>query len=344
MAIGKVGSTPQQPPPTILERLEAKAERGLEFVGNELSAEAQKGLAAAQTAIFDGWVGKAVSSPPSHGGVAKELAALKLDAFKPLPAPPTLQRPVVMVTGLTMQAASYDPMTNHLASNPKNGQPAVYSLDDGRFHLGGVGGRVMGETELKKTKMFQVQYTDVRGSPTEKAPQLARAFSEIERVTGAPSMDVVAHSAGCTDLRLYLDTRDAAAKDSIHFDQVVLVGPASHGTSMGNLGGAIGGPLGVKEAGSELKIGSPLVAQLNATWDSQRAQAKNVSIIGVGGAPTVGPKGLTNGDGFMPVDQLSMPGAETVVLEGADPTPVAHLMEIAYSGVLGEIDKRLSRP
>lgn len=344
MAIGKTGS-PTAPAPTLLGRLEQQVEREVSELAHDAKelgqAAVNKGwqtLARVQTAIFDGKVGEALSNPSSA-----ELSKLGLEAFKPLPPAPLLNRPVVMVTGLTMQAASYDPMTKHLASNPKNGQPAVYSLDDGKFHLGGVGGRVMGEAELKKTKMFQVQYTDVRGAPTEKAPQLAKAFAEIERVTNAPSMDVVAHSAGCTDFRLYLDSRDQSAKDSVKFNQVMLVGPASHGTSMGNVGAAVGGPIGVGEAGSELKMSSPLVNGLNQTWERQREQAKAVTIIGVGGAPTVGPHGITNGDGFMPVDQLAMPKAETVVLQGADPTPVAHLMEIAYSGVLGEIDKRLAR-
>jgi hypothetical protein len=343
MAIGKTGSTAATKP--TLERLEQKVEREFEelahdsqALGQSLVSKGWQQLAKVQTAIFDGQVGAAVSNPSTPA-----LAKLGFDAFKPLPPAPELRRPVVMVTGLTMQAASYDPMSNHLASNPKNGLAAVYSLDDGRFHLGGVGGRVMGEAELKKTKLFQVQYTDVRGAPTEKAPQLAKAFAAIERVTRAPALDVVAHSAGCTDFRLYLDSRDQAAKDSVKFNQVMLVGPASHGTSMGNLGEAVGGPLGLGDAGRELKLASPLVTSLNATWDQQREQAKAFTIIGVGGAPTIGPNGLTNGDGFMAVDQLALPKAETVVLRGADPTPVAHLMEIGYSGVLGEIDQRLAR-
>jgi hypothetical protein len=323
-----------KPPPSTspLKQLEKAADTA----GTQTLAEVQKG-------IFDGWVGKAVSNP-GKGLVSQGAAALGLDAFKPLPPPPTLTKPVVMVTGLTMQAASYDPMAQHLATNPRNGQPAVYDVADGKFHLGGVGGRVMGESELKKTKVFQIQYTEVRGAPSSKSPELSKAFSEIERVTGAPSMDVVAHSAGCTDFRLYLDSRDQAAKDSIKFGQVMLIGPASHGTEMGNLGDAIGQPLGVQQAGHELAVGSSLVNDLNTTWDRQRAQANAFTVIGVSGAPTAGPGGVSDGDGFMPVKDLPLPGAQTVVLKGADPTPVAHLMEVAYSGVIAEVDKRLGLP
>jgi uncharacterized alpha/beta hydrolase family protein len=245
-----------------------------------------------------------------------------------------------MITGLTMQAASYDPLARHLASNPQNGAVAVYVVADGKFHQGSVTGPVLSDTDAKKAKLFEVQYPEVRAAPTEKAPELAQAFAAIARVTGAPNVDVVAHSAGCTDFRLYLDSRDP--KSTVGINQTVLIGPASHGTFMGNVGGAVGGVAGVQQAGQELAMGAPLVNQLNQTWDRQRAQVQgDVTIIGVSGAPTPGPGGISDGDGFMPVNQLSMPKATTVVLKGADPTPVAHLMEVAYSGVIAEVQKKL---
>jgi len=106
----------------------------------------------------------------------------------------------------------------------------------------------------------------------------------------------------------------------------------------------VGGPLGVQEAGTELATNSKLVDGLNKDWDKQNAQVKNgFTIIGISGAPTPGPGGVSDGDGFMPVKSLGMPGAETVVLKGADPTPVAHLMEVGYSGVIDEVQKRLGQ-
>jgi uncharacterized alpha/beta hydrolase family protein len=315
----------------------------LKQLGNEVRKDIDKVQANVQTKIFDGKIGAALAETPKSGWVAKGISKLGLTAFKPAPPPPTLKRPVVMITGLTMQAASYDPMARHLSQNPANGKAAVYVVADGKFHAGGVNGKVMTDAEAAKSKMFQIQYTDVKGAPSDKEPQLEAAFRAIKKATGAPQMDVVAHSAGCTDFRLYLEKRPAADK-SIGINEAVFIGPASHGTFMGNVGDKVGAPLGVDKAGTELEIGSPLVKQLNDDWGTQRSQVKgDVTIIGISGAPTPGQGGLSNGDGFMPVNQLGMPNANTVVLKGSDPTPVAHLMEVGYSGVIAEVQKRLGQ-
>lgn len=296
--------------------------------------------AKAQNALFDGSIGKQISG----GWVAKGLAKAGNTAFTPAGPAPTLKRPVVMITGLTMQAASFDPLAKQLASNPANGKAAVYVVADGKFHDGGVNGRVMTDAEAAKSKMFEVQYTEVRGAPTDKAPQLAKAFSAIQRATKSPQLDVVAHSAGCTDFRLYLDSRSQKEKDTIGINQAVLIGPASHGTFMGNVGDSVGAIAGVKKAGAELEIGSKLVTDLNTTWDRQRSQVKgDVTIVAVGGAPTAGKGGISDGDGFMPIRDVSLPNANTVVLHGPDPTPIAHLMEVGYAGVIGEVQKKLGQ-
>ncbi|MBS1151035.1 MAG: hypothetical protein H6Q89_2733, partial [Myxococcaceae bacterium] len=281
-----------------------------------------------QAEVFHGPIGRAVSETPKTGWVAKGIARLGLTAFKPAPPPPVLKRPVVMITGLTMEAASYDPMAKHLASNSANGKVAVYVVADGKFHDGGVNGKVLTDAQAAKTRMFQIQYTDVKGAPSDKEPQLERAFRAIQRATHAPALDVVAHSAGCTDFRLYLDRRPAADR-SIGINEAVFIGPASHGTFMGNVGNAVGRPIGVEKAGTELEIGSPLVQHLNDGWAGQRNQVKgDVTILGISGAPTPGKGGVSNGDGFMPVNQLDMANAHTIVLKGSDPTPVAHLMQV----------------
>ncbi len=315
---------------------------GFKKLGSNLNKAVDNASARLQTEIFHGPIGKSVSETPSTGWVAKGIGKLGLTAFNPAPPAPTLKRPVVMITGLTMQAASYDPMAKHLAANSANGKVAVYVVADGKFHDGGVGGKVLTDAQAAKTKMFQIQYTDVKGAPSDKEPQLEQAFRAIKRATNAPALDVVAHSAGCTDFRLYLDKRPAADK-SIGINEAVFIGPASHGTFMGNVGNAVGRPIGVEKAGTELEIGSPLVKHLNDDWANQRGQVKgNVTIVGISGAPTPGQGGLSNGDGFMPVNQLGMANANTVVLKGSDPTPVAHLMEVGYSGVIAEVQKRLA--
>jgi hypothetical protein len=255
----------------------------------------------------------------------------------PLKPPPTLKRPVVMITGLTMQASSFDPMARHLASNPKNGGVAVYNCSDAKFHAGSAGGKVMTAQQVKQSKIFEVQYKDAKAAPSDKAPQIAQAMKAIQSGTGTGSVDAVCHSAGCTDFRLYLDQRKGADK-LLGIDHAVFIGPASHGTEMGNLGGAVGGPMGLQKAGGELAVGSKMVNGLNQNWARQRSQVKDgVTIIGLEGAPTASPKGLVDGDGYMPTSSVGMPGAKTVLMQGINPTPLMHLWEVHYSGVINQV-------
>jgi hypothetical protein len=80
-----------------------------------------------------------------------------------------------------------------------------------------------------------------------------------------------------------------------------------------------------------------MVDDLNTSWDRQRSQvAGGVTIIGTTGTPTLGPKKgvFEDGDGYMPSAQLDMPGAKTVRMEGPHNTPLAHLWQVQYSGVV----------
>jgi hypothetical protein len=295
-----------------------------------------------QQKIFDGPIGRALANP--DGFIASGAEKLGMTAFKDAGPAPALKRPVVMIPGLTMQAASYDPLAKQLATNAANGSAAVYVVEDGKFHAGGVDGPVMSDDQVKRSKMIEIQYTNVFGAPSEKAPQLSKAFAAISKATGAPSLDVVAHSAGCTDFRLYLQSRSPAEQAATTFNETVLIGPATQGTFMGDVGAVAGAPVGVTQAGKELRRDADEVRAHNTTWDNQKSQINGqVTIVGVSGAPTVGRHGLTNGDGFMPVEDLGLPGAKTVVLRGADPTLVAHLAEVAYSGVIDEVQKRLGQ-
>jgi len=257
-------------------------------------------------------------------------------AYGPLAAPPTLKKPVVMIPGLTMPAQSFDRMGNQLAKNPQNGPVVVYVAEQDMFRLGDKSGREVKGDELKNAKLFQIEYRDPWASPTVKAPQIARAMERVAKATNQAKLDVVAHSAGGTDFRLYLDQRDASKGPAV--DRAVLIGPASHGTYVGNIGSVVGQPVkNVDDAARELAVGSKLVEGLNVTWDKQRSQVQGgVTIIGTTGTPTLGPKKgvFEDGDGYMPSAQLPMAGAQTVLMEGPHNTPLAHLWQVQYSGVV----------
>lgn len=288
------------------------------------------------------WAGDKAFEALRPRGDAAKLKGPKRVAYGPLETPPMLKRPVVMITGLTMAASSYDPLGKQLAKNPSNGDVAVYVAEEKRFRQGGVDGPLLTDAQARKSKIFQVQYKDAWAAPTVKAPQLQEAFDRIAKVTGQKTVDVVAHSAGATDFRLYLQQRKAGSGPQIQ--SATFIGPASNGTYMGNLGEVAGVVKNVDDAARELKVGSKLVASLNQSWDHQRGQiAGGVTIIGTTGTRTLGPKkGLfEDGDGFMPTANLDMPGANTVLMEGPHETAMAHLWQVQYSGVVNEVMRQL---
>lgn len=286
-------------------------------------------------AVKDWASDKAFNALKGHTPLSKMSPAQRV-AYGPINAPPVLKRPVVMIPGLTMPAKSFNAMGEGLAKNPQNGKVAVYVAEEGKFRLGGIHGRELHENELHSMKIFEVEYRDPWASPTKKAPQIENALNAIARVTGQKDVDVVTHSAGGTDFRLYLDKRDAANGPKIN--RTIMIGPASHGTYLGNIGATIGQPVkNVDDAARELAVGSKMINDLNASWDHQRSQIEGgVTIIGTTGTPTLGPaKGVfEDGDGYMPSAQLAMPGAKLVTMEGPHNTPLAHLWQVQYSGVV----------
>ena len=280
----------------------------------------------------------------------KFIAKTGLTAFAPMEAPPVLKRPVVMIPGLTMPASSYDPLARNLASEKTNGPVATFVAATGQFHYGGKDGRVMSDQELKGAKIFQLEYKNAKAAPTEKAPQIAAMLAAVTAKTGGVELDVVTHSAGGHDFRQYLDTRTQAQAGAAKIGKVVMIGPVTHGTVMGNIGSVVGGPLGLKKASDQLGIGDDLVKHLDAAWPKALAQISGgVNIIGISGAPTLGPVddkgtlGFQTGDGYVQADELGLPGAQVKVLKGADPTPIAHLKEVGYSGVVNEVQAVLGR-
>lgn len=263
-----------------------------------------------------------------------------LAAFARLKAPPVLRRPVVLVPGLTMRARSYDPLVNNLATKKANGPVVTYVAANSQFHSGGTDGRVMSDSEVKNAKIFRLEYKSAMGAPTEKAPQIAELLRRLAAATESSGVDVVTHSAGGHDFRLYLDERQHR---DVSIGKLVMVGPVSHGTVMGNMGG-IAGSGEIREAAKQLAIGADLVKRLDASWEMQQEQiSEGVTIIGISGAPTPGPEGSwETGDGFVQVAALPLSGAKVIVLKGIDLSPIAHLQEIGYSGVVNEVQAALA--
>lgn len=321
--------------PNVLQRAARKVDS---FVDSVTPAHLRRGEGP-KIDVFNAnkdWMSDRVFNKLKPSGSPESLKGPQRVAYGPLQAPPTLKRPVVMIPGLTMPAQSFDKMGNQLATNKANGPVVVYVASEDKFRLNDSQGRLVNAAELKSAKLFQIEYKDPWASPTKKAPQIAKAMERVAAATGTGSVDVVSHSAGGTDFRLYLNQRDASKGPKI--ERAVMIGPASNGTYLGNIGQVAGHPLkNVDDAAGELAVGSKMINDLNRSWDKQRAQvAGGFTIIGTTGTPTLGPaKGaFEDGDGYMPSAQLDMPGAKTVRMEGPHNTPLAHLWQVQYSGVV----------
>lgn len=335
--------------PTLLDRLEAPVKKLEQRVEKTVSGWVPTNFKQGPGPKIDpfnaakDWMSDRVFNKLAPPGAPEKLTGPQRVAYGPLDAPPKLQRPVVMIPGLTMPAQSFDRLGDQLAKEPANGKVIVYVAAQDTFRVGDSQGPKATQADLEAAKLFELEYQDPWASPTLKAPQIARAMDRISQATHAGDLDVITHSAGGTDFRKYLDERDPAKGP--HIDRAVMIGPASHGTYMGNIGNVVGDPLkNVDDAARELAVGAPLINALNQTWDRQRAQLPGgVTIIGTTGTPTLGPeKGLfEDGDGYMPTAQLPMPDAKLVLMEGPHNTPLAHLWQVQYSGVVNAAMKVL---
>ena len=287
---------------------------------------------------------------------SRALAPMQMagGAHDKLTDPPKLSRPVVMLPGLTLRADSFNPMAEHFAKT--NGQPAVYEASTGQFHAGTLSGRVLSDQELKanKTLMFELEPRNRFGAPSDKQKDVAELMKAVARATGQSTVDVVTHSAGGHDLRTYLDNR---VDQGVKLNNVVMIGPVSHGTIMGTMGAVVGMghmPL-LAKASEEMRIGSEYTDKLNGRFDVQRDQMNKLTVIATDGAPTVGPGGLRggDGDGFVEPEQAALPGAKNLLLSskaGAswgrralDATPINHLQQVGFTGVINFVGEALTQ-
>ncbi len=268
-------------------------------------------------------------------------------AYGPLERPPLLDAPTVMVPGFAMEAASFDRFAQHLATEPANGPVTVFVTGENQFRDGSANGRVLTASEVKKRKIISVQYEDPFNGPSVKAPSLTEFMRLVGQMTRAKEVDCFSHSEGGTDLRLYLNEREKNPKGLPAIRNFTMIGPATRGTLLGNVGAVVGVVKNASVAASELSVGSELTQSLLDKWPAHRKQITGqVKVITMTGVPTLTPGGplgvrVTSGDGFMPYDSVKLQGAKTVLLQGPHSTLAAHLYEPQYSGVINESMKSL---
>jgi hypothetical protein len=263
-------------------------------------------------------------------------------AYGPLAGAVALQRPLVMVPGFAMEASSFGRLAEHLATNPKNCNPAVFVAGENKFRDGTATGPVLSPAEVRKRKIFMVQYADPFEGPTPKVWQLAQALRALRSATRAPNFDAVSHSEGRVDLGLYLELQRVSPTTLPMINNWAMIGPPTQGTVLANIGSALFTNPKAASAAAELAVGSETIRRVFDRWPEHRSRIPGmVKVISMTGVPTLttgGWFGLTfePGDGFMAAATVGLEGAKTVLL----PSPHAlwaHVWEPQYSGVINEV-------
>jgi len=245
------------------------------------------------------------------------------------PAPPVLTRPVIFVHGYNSGDYVWNELSWYLQGDgpPVNPPGGTYeAAQPGYLDPQG--------------KLFNLKFSKPWQSAAKNADELERALEAVAKATGADKIDVVAHSMGCLNTRLYLD------RGGSRVGKLIMLAPPNHGSIQANselwmrehLGVPVFPPNSdpdVKAALMDLRVhmapeenggecGNPFLHELNQRWDEQVARTEGVTIMVGGGVPTLEPDGSTTvqGDGFVPWSSSVMPGVrlETYI----DPTRDTH--------------------
>lgn len=223
---------------------------------------------------------------------------------------PKLQRPVLLVHGFMGDASNFNGMAKWLER-------------DGVNRSGGVihGGQPF-EAD-PNGDFFGLEFSKPWNPIERNASELKAAVDEICRKTGASSVDVVAHSKGGLDVRMYLMNPDEK------IDHVLLLGTPNHGALLADLGAFARERLHIPafplnndpdatRCLNELSVdhvdrhgtpNNPLLRHLNEQWEVQRGRAQFLNIAGTGIPTAGGTVGVSVlGDGMVAQRSAVMPG------------------------------------
>ena len=215
---------------------------------------------------------------------------------------PRLERPVLLVHGFNSGPDCWQNMRTWLTRGGDNKD----------------GGVVQADTPIDpQGKVFSMQFARPYNPVSSNAAELRQAIDHITAATGSKEVDVVAHSMGGLDTRLYLDQGDEKV------DKFVMIATPNRGSVLADI------ELTFRELGvpflpptddplvrqaltdcSEVRgDNNPLVAQLNKSWDRQKSRA-NILLITGNGRPTLANRfTLTlRGDGVVPQKSVKLDG------------------------------------
>ncbi|MBI3928415.1 MAG: alpha/beta fold hydrolase [Armatimonadetes bacterium] len=266
-------------------------------------------------------------SAPTEARKAEASEASPIDQFRPTflstmedvdpgpisrpdDPPPRLPRPVLMVHGYNGSAERWEHLVGWLTSGD-----APVNRDGGTLVAGQ-------NTPIDpQANLFSLRFSRPFNSVDSNARELREAVERVCAATGAREVDLVTHSMGGLDARLYLDSADERV------GKVVMLAPPDHGSQLANLelvfrekfGYPIQPPVDdpeVRRALHQLSVDktkggvpqNPFLHELNQHWDQQRGRA-DILIMTANGIPTLTSKpGVTiYGDGVVTRASAVMP-------------------------------------
>lgn len=210
--------------------------------------------------------------------------------------PPRLDRPVVFVHGYNGSAGRWDRVIEWLTSGEEPVNRSGGIVDAGQF-----------ENLDPQANLFSLRFSRPYNAVDTNARELKAAVEAICRATGAPEVDIVCHSMGGLDTRLYLTDPGEKVR------RVAMLGTPNHGSALANLERVFREKLGfpiqppvddpeVRRALEQLsvdKVGrdgvpdNPFLHGLNQDWPNQRRRAEFLIITGNGFPTATGGPGLT---------------------------------------------------
>ena len=235
--------------------------------------------------------------------VAKEIGAEVYDT--PTQAPPTLERPVLLIHGYNGAPENWKNMRTWLTRDGANSDGGVIDLNTVSVD--------------PKAKVFAIKFSRPYNSTKTNATELRKAIDKIAAATGNKKIDLVGHSMGGLDARYYLE--DGGDK----VNKLVMIATPNRGSVLGDVElmfREMGVPImptvddaEVRQCFRDLcedrmvdgKPNNPTVHELNKNWEHQKSRG-DVLLIAGNGTPTLQSSTIitVRGDGVVPQKSVKM--------------------------------------
>lgn len=229
----------------------------------------------------------------------------------PAEAPPRLSKPVLLVHGFNSEPGAWKNMHTWLTRANKDGGI-----------VRGSGGNVDGSA-----RVFRMEFTRGFNPLSNNASELRQAIDRIAQATGSSEIDVVGHSMGGLDTRLYLDQGDEKV------GKLVMLGTPNHGSVLADIELSFRGmgvamvpptddPLvrqALRDCSEVRGDNNPVLAQLNKNWKRQTSRADMLIVAGLGKPTLQSRKVVTaRGDGVVTQASAIMPDVAVRNIDNVD--------------------------